>query len=226
MMNDCWKLRSLCIWFASNDCWFVWTNFFIVHFTVYISLPTFYTQFLPPPFLLSFNSHDFPRLTPQSTVVVYITITDTQHSHRHNFSNINTYCYYLTPWELIPPILTASLSLKSGWYQCIRADFNSAVVWMGSIFPLISSSSNFFYRLSATVPMFPSTILITVTFLFLSCISSLGSDGADLVLKIWGMCSVSLLPLLSGPLWHGMVVPVRVSSMDQIQPLKNLTVWK
>ena len=35
------------------------------------------------------------------------------------------------------------------------------------------------------------------------------------------MWSISLLPLIPGPLWPRMVVPVRVSSMDQIDLFKN-----
>ena len=40
------------------------------------------------------------------------------------------------------------------------------------------------------------------------------SDGEAWVLEIWGMWSTPSLPL---PLWPGVVVPVRVSSMGQIE---------
>ena len=35
--------------------------------------------------------------------------------------------------------------------------------------------------------------------------------------ELWGMWSISSLPLLPGPLWTGEVVPVRVLSMAQIE---------
>ena len=37
------------------------------------------------------------------------------------------------------------------------------------------------------------------------------------MLELWGMWITSSLPLLPGPLWHGMVAPDRVLSMDQIE---------
>ena len=42
------------------------------------------------------------------------------------------------------------------------------------------------------------------------------SDGEAPVLELWRMWSNPLLPLLSGPLWPGVVVPVRAPSMGQI----------
>ena len=41
------------------------------------------------------------------------------------------------------------------------------------------------------------------------------------MLELWGMQSTSLLPLLSDPLWPGVVTPDRVLSMGQIKPCTN-----
>ena len=43
------------------------------------------------------------------------------------------------------------------------------------------------------------------------------SDNDTAALEIWGMRSIPSLPLLTGPLWLGMVVPDRVLSMGQIE---------
>ena len=43
------------------------------------------------------------------------------------------------------------------------------------------------------------------------------SDGEVPVLKFWGMWNIPLLPLFPGSLWHGMIIPVRVPSMGQIE---------
>ena len=37
------------------------------------------------------------------------------------------------------------------------------------------------------------------------------------MLDLWGMQSTSSLPLLSGPLWPGVVAPDRILSMGQIE---------
>ena len=37
------------------------------------------------------------------------------------------------------------------------------------------------------------------------------------MLELWGMQSTSLLPLLPGPLWPGVMAPDRVLSMGQIE---------
>ena len=37
------------------------------------------------------------------------------------------------------------------------------------------------------------------------------------VLELWGMLSIPWLPLLPDPLWHGVVAPDRVLSMNQIE---------
>ena len=46
------------------------------------------------------------------------------------------------------------------------SDFNSAEVWIISIFPLTSSSRSRFYRFLGTVQRAPTTIGITITFVF------------------------------------------------------------
>ena len=43
------------------------------------------------------------------------------------------------------------------------------------------------------------------------------TDGEAPALKIWGMQSTLLLPLLPGPLWPRVVVSDRVLSMGQIE---------
>ena len=43
------------------------------------------------------------------------------------------------------------------------------------------------------------------------------SDGEAPVLEPWGMWNTYSLPLFLGPLWPGVVVPVRVPSMGQIE---------
>ena len=40
------------------------------------------------------------------------------------------------------------------------------------------------------------------------------------------MLSTTSLPLLPGPLWSAVVVPDRVSTIDQIKLFDHLTVWK
>ena len=48
-------------------------------------------------------------------------------------------------------------------------------------------------------------------------------DGEDPALEIWVMWSTLSLP---GSLWLGVILPVRVSSIGQIELFTNLTVWK
>ena len=43
------------------------------------------------------------------------------------------------------------------------------------------------------------------------------SDSETPVLTFWVMWSTPSLPLLPGPLWPGVVVPVIISSMSQIE---------
>ena len=43
------------------------------------------------------------------------------------------------------------------------------------------------------------------------------SDGKAPVLKIWGMLTISSLPLFLGPLWLGVVAPDRILSICQIE---------
>ena len=50
---------------------------------------------------------------------------------------------------------------------------------------------------------------------------STASNGEAKVLEIWGVRSTTSLPLLPGLLWFGMVISVRVSSLVQIDLLKN-----
>ena len=63
--------------------------------------------------------------------------------------------YYFIPWEFFKPVFTGGFSLKSEWQQVYSdlqkssnysTDFNRAVVWMVSIFPLISNSPILFSR--------------------------------------------------------------------------------
>ena len=51
------------------------------------------------------------------------------------------------------------------------------------------------------------------------------SDGEAPVLEIWGMSSIPSLPLLSGPLWPGVVAPDRVLSMGQIEQTMCANKW-
>ena len=55
----------------------------------------------------------------------------------------------------------------------IMADLNNAVVWIVSTRPLIFKSSNPFTKLLVTVPRAPTTIDITITFMFHSFFNSL-----------------------------------------------------
>ena len=52
------------------------------------------------------------------------------------------------------------------------------------------------------------------------------SDGEASVLELWGMWSSPSLPLLPGPLWPRVVVPVRVLSMVQIELFNHLVYLK
>ena len=54
----------------------------------------------------------------------------------------------------------------SSTFLSIRTDRNNAVVWMGSICPIISKSSCFFARPLEIVSSTPITICITITFKF------------------------------------------------------------
>ena len=49
---------------------------------------------------------------------------------------------------------------------CIPGDFNRAVVWIFSILPLISIFPSLFFRPLVTIPSSPTTIGVTVTFMF------------------------------------------------------------
>ena len=84
------------------------------------------------------------------------------------------YYYYLTPgnfftpiltegfpWSLVPASLQVSRTLLS-----ILANFSSAMVWVASILPVISRSSNLFSRFLGIVPKTPTMIGITITFMF------------------------------------------------------------
>ena len=50
----------------------------------------------------------------------------------------------------------------------------------------------------------------------------IASDGVITVLELWGMLSTPSLLLLQGPLWAGLVVPVRISSMGPIELFNHL----
>ena len=43
------------------------------------------------------------------------------------------------------------------------------------------------------------------------------NGGAPVMVKLWGMRSISSLPSLPGPLWPGVVASVRVLSMSPIE---------
>ena len=51
------------------------------------------------------------------------------------------------------------------------------------------------------------------------------SDHKAWVLVIWGVCSTPSLPLLQGPLWARVVVPLRVLSLNQIDVFKIICIW-
>ena len=86
-----------------------------------------------------------------------------------------------TPFKIIAPILVKGLSLKrqqvSSDLQVSFDEFwlilNNAVIWIASVFSLISNSSSLFPKPLRTVPSTPTTIGITVTFMFHSVFSFL-----------------------------------------------------
>ena len=43
--------------------------------------------------------------------------------------------------------------------------------------------------------------------------------------ELWGMRSITLLPLFPGPLWTGVVVSVKVPFMGQIDLFENIIIW-
>ena len=49
------------------------------------------------------------------------------------------------------------------------------------------------------------------------CPSLSVSNGVASLMELWGMSSTPSLPFLQNSLWPGMVMPVRVPSMDQIE---------
>ena len=74
--------------------------------------------------------------------------------------------------------LTDGFSLESKWQQVSSglqdwSKFSCAVVRMVSNFPLMSCSRDLFFRLFGVVPMTPTKISITVTFMFHNFFSSL-----------------------------------------------------
>ena len=52
------------------------------------------------------------------------------------------------------------------------------------------------------------------------------SDSEALVLELWGIKVTPSAPLLPGPLWPDVVVPVRISYMDQIELFNHLQYLK
>ena len=52
------------------------------------------------------------------------------------------------------------------------------------------------------------------------------SDGEAPFWELWGMLSASSLPLFPSPLWPGMVIPVKVLTMGQIELFNHLLYWK
>ena len=50
--------------------------------------------------------------------------------------------------------------------------------------------------------------------------------GEAPVLEIWGIWRAPSLPLIPGPLWPGMIQPVRVPYIGQIEQFNHLTVCK
>ena len=61
--------------------------------------------------------------------------------------------------------VTASLFRCPRFFPSILADFNSAVIWMISILPLISNSSGLLSKLFESVPRAQTIIAISVTFI-------------------------------------------------------------
>ena len=90
----------------------------------------------------------------------------------------------------------------------IQADFIWVVVWMILILSIISSSSYFFSRYLVTVPRAQSTSGITVTNMFHNFFSA------------WQFPVI--MPLLTDPLWPGVLVPARIPSLTQIDPFSHL----
>ena len=54
------------------------------------------------------------------------------------------------------------------------------------------------------------------------CLGYDSKQSDDDTLELWGMESASVLPLLPGPLWLGVVAPVRVPSISQIGLFNHL----
>ena len=90
--------------------------------------------------------------------------------------------------------MTPSVLKSPRLFGGILTDFSSVVVWKVSIFTLISSSSSLFTRYSGTVLSAPTTIDITVIFMFHNFFSSLW-QGFNICLSF-----SFLLFSLSGPL--------------------------
>ena len=81
---------------------------------------------------------------------------------------------------------------------------------------------------------------LKLKYLYTDCISAEGKDsrvativqdkiinhGEALVLELWGMRSNSSLSLQRGPLWPGVLVAVRVPSMDKVEIFDNLLYLK
>ena len=87
----------------------------------------------------------------------------------YHFSSCRPHHYYhLLLWEIFTPVLADRFSLEFEWQQDSRtllSILNNTVVWMGSC-PLISKSSIPFTNPWGIVPRAPTTIGITVTFMF------------------------------------------------------------
>ena len=127
-------------------------------------------------------------------------------------SNESGYSYYFTSCEVFTPAsaggnsLSDSKSPKVSWtLLSILADINHAVVWMISIFPLISNSACPLSKPLGSVPNAPTIIDITVThmfhtlfffsslarskYLFIFLLSSISPAGVRQNVKIYLMAS-------------------------------------
>ena len=78
--------------------------------------------------------------------------------------------YYFTSWEFCHPVLAGSLPVESPWVSrsilSILADLSCAIFRKVSILPLITSASSLFAKPLGIIPSTPTTISITVTFMF------------------------------------------------------------
>ena len=113
--------------------------------------------------------------------------------------SMDTASYNFTLCEFITLPLVDGLSLSDSIFPQvsrtllgIQADFNTVVVWMVLILPLISSSSSVFNKHLGTVPCTPTTIRITVTLYPSVCLGFFGGWGVISLLRYQNLSVFSL----------------------------------